>query len=350
MRLKPEQLGGALKKNLAPVYLLSGDEPQQMAELADQIRYAARVAGFESREVFAAEANFNWQGLALSLNSYALFSDKKIVDLRLPTGAPGAEGAKVLQKYCESPAEDILLLISAGKIASASLKSKWLQSIEHKGIFIQVWPVAVDQMPAWLERRLEMKGLSTDSEGLALLTSRLEGNLMAAAQEVEKLFVVYGPGRLNVQQLAEAVSDSARYGVFALADSIWSGDAGRLIKMLTALQDEGVAAPVVLWAITRDIRLLIAVKKALAGGQALDTVFRDQKIVFNRKTLLGKACKRLTLDDLNQSLLTCAAIDRRIKGRETGDAWELLLALCFDLVRDKAKASPALLTEVFTRP
>lgn len=337
MRLRPEQLGGALKKNLAPVYLLSGDEPQQMGELADQVRKAAREAGYLSREVFSADANFDWQALAMSLNSYSLFSDKKIIDLRLPGGTPGAEGSKVLQGFCDSPAEDTLLLISSGKIASASLKSKWLQGIEKQGVFIQVWPVGADQMPAWLEKRLQMRGLSVDPDGLALLTSRVEGNLLAAAQEVEKLFVLYGPGRLSVQQLAEAVTDSARYGVFILVDAIWSGDAGRLAKMLTSLQEEGVAAPVVLWAIARDIRLLISVKKALSAGQTLDNIARDQKIAFNRKTLLGRAGKRLSADCLNRALMFCASIDRRIKGREAGDAWESLLALSFDLALDSAK-------------
>jgi len=345
MRLKPEQIGAALQKGLAPVYFISGDEPLQLGEVADAVRAAARKAGYDSREVLVADAGFSWHELAESAGSLSIFDDKKIIDLRLPSGTPGAEGSKALIAYCErlSPGmacmpqasrelarrtEDTLLLITAAKMAGASLKSRWFQALDKAGCVIQVWPLDGQDLIRWLQQRMQQRGLQAETEGLKILASRIEGNLLAAAQEIEKLYVLYGEGRLSNQQIFDAVADSSRFDVFKLMDSVLAARVGRIFKILSGLRAEGVAAPVVLWALTREARVLIRIKQALAQGQNRAAVFKNNQIWDKRQQLVSDALSRLGDSDLNSILTLSAKADRQIKGQQQGEPWETLLAVC----------------------
>lgn len=328
MRLKPEQLNAALQKGLASVYFLSGDEPLQLGEMADAIRKTARAAGYNSREIFSVDTSFSWNQLALSADSLSIFSDKKIIELRIPTSTVGTEGAKALSAYCQRLPADTLLLISIGKLASATLKSRWLESIDKVGVVIQVWGLDGQDLLNWLQQRLLQRGLQVESDGIKLLASRVEGNLLAADQEITKLYVLYGSGQLSTAQISDAVADSSRYDVFKLMDWVLAAQTNRIIKILAALRAEGIAAPVILWALTREARSLIHIKLALAGGQHKDTVFRNNQIWDKRKPLVDKALTRLNLQQLNSILVLAAQADRQIKGQQSGDAWETLLAVC----------------------
>jgi DNA polymerase-3 subunit delta len=328
MRIKPEQLGVTLKKSLAPVYFISGDEPLQLGEIADAIRKAAKKAGFENREILSAETGFEWNQLAFTADSYSLFADKKIIDLRLPSGTPGIDGSKALIAYCERLPEDTLLLVTAGKIAGGALKTKWLEALDKKGVVIQVWPLEGSDLIRWLQQRAELRGLHIETEGLRILASRIEGNLLAAAQEIEKLYVLYGAVNLSSQQISEAVADSSRYDVFKLMDSVLGVSVGRILKVLSGLRSEGVATPIVLWALTREARALIKMKLALSQGQNREVVFKNNQIWDKRKQRVSNALSRLSDSDLNNILVLSAKADRQIKGQESGDAWETLLALC----------------------
>lgn len=329
MRLKTEQLGAELQKGLAPVYFISGDEPLQLGEMADAVRKAARQAGFLTREVFSVETGFEWNDLTVAADSYSIFSDKKIIDLRLPSsGAPGTDGAKALTAYCERLPADTVLLVTAGKLASSALKTRWLQALEKVGVFIQVWPLEGQDLIRWLQQRMQRRGLSADSEGLKMLASRIEGNLLAAAQEIEKLYVLYGPGHLGEQQILDVVADSSRYDVFKLIDCVLGASTKRIFRVLSGLQAEGVAAPVVLWAFTREARTLIKMKRAIAQGQSRELVFKNNQIWDKRKQLVSHALNRLSEQDLNSILLLSAKADRQIKGQQKGDAWETLRVIC----------------------
>lgn len=328
MRLKPDQLEAALKKGLAPVYFITGDEPLQLGELADAVRTAARLAGFDSREVFSAETGFEWNQLAMSADSLSIFSEKKIIDLRMPSGAPGTEGAKALTAYCQRLPQDTLLLISAGKLTAAALKTRWLEALDKVGVVIQVWPPEGQDLIHWIQQRMQQRGLQAETEGLRILASRIEGNLLAAAQEIEKLYVLYGVGKLDVRQISAAVADSSRYDVFKLMDTVLSADVNRVFKVLSGLQAEGVALPVILWALTREARVLIRIKMALSQGQNKDTVFRNNQIWDKRKQLVSNALRRLRDTDLNRILVVSALADRQIKGQQAGDAWETVLTVC----------------------
>jgi len=328
MRLKPEQITAALQKGLAPVYFISGDEPLQLGETADAIRAAARSAGYDLREVLVADAGFSWNELTESAGSLSVFSDQKIIDLRLPTGTPGAEGAKALIAYCERVPEDTLLLITAAKMAGSSLKTQWFQTLDKVGCVVQIWPLEGQDLLRWLQQRMQRRGLQAETEGIKILASRIEGNLLAAAQEIEKLYVLYGEGRLSNQQILDVVADSSRFDVFKLMDSVLAARVDRILKILSGLQAEGVAAPVVLWALTREARVLIRIKQALAQGQNRAQVFKNNQIWDKRQQLVSDALNRLSDNNLNNILTLSAKADRQIKGQQQGEPWETLLAVC----------------------
>ena len=328
MRIKPEQLSAVLQKGLMPVYFITGDEPLQLGEMADAVRQAAKKAGFESREIISAETGFEWNQLAFSADSLSIFADKKIIDLRLPSGTPGTEGAKALIAYCDRLPDDTLLLITAGKVASGAFKTRWLEALEKKGVVIQVWPLEGQDLIRWLQQRMLQRGLNAETDGLRILASRIEGNLLAAAQEIEKLYVLYGTGNLSNQQIFDVVADSSRYDVFKLMDSVLSSNVNRIFKVLSGLRAEGIAAPIVLWALTREARVLIKIKLALSQGQNREVVFKNNQIWDKRKQLVSNALNRLSADDLNSILVLSAKADRQIKGQQQGDAWETLLAIC----------------------
>ena len=328
MRLKPEQLSSALQKGLTPVYFITGDEPLQLGEMADAVRKAARKAGFENREILSVETGFERNQLAFTADSLSIFADKKIIDLRMPSATPGAEGAKALIAYCQRLPEDTLLLITAGKLAGGALKAKWLEALDKVGIIIQVWPLEGQDLIRWLQQRMQQRGLHAETDGLRILASRIEGNLLAAAQEIEKLYVLYGAGNLSTQQILDVVADNSRYDVYKLMDSVLSASVNRIFKILSGLRAEGIAAPVVLWAVTREARTLIRIKQALSDGQNRELVFKNNQIWDKRKQLVGNALNRLSMNDLNSILVLSAKADRQIKGQQQGDAWETLLAVC----------------------
>jgi DNA polymerase-3 subunit delta len=328
MRLKPEQLAAALQKDLAPVYFISGDEPLQLGEMADAVRAAARKAGYDVREVLVADAGFSWHELTESAGSLSIFADKKIIDLRLPTGTPGADGSKALIAYCERLPEDTLLLITAAKLAGASLKARWFQALDKVSCVIQIWPLEGPDLIRWLQQRMQRRGLQAETEGIRLLASRIEGNLLAAAQEIEKLYVLYGAVPLSNQQISDVVADSSRFDVFKLMDSVLAARVGRILKILSGLRAEGVAAPVVLWALTREARVLIRIKRALAQGQNRALAFKNNQIWDKRQQLISDALNRLDDGDLNSILVLSAKADRQIKGQQQGEPWETLLDVC----------------------
>ncbi|MEI7796700.1 MAG: DNA polymerase III subunit delta [Methylococcaceae bacterium] len=328
MRLKPEQLASSLQKSLGAVYLLSGDEPLQLVELSDSIRQAAKKAGFSQREIFSTDTGFDWSEMTTAARSMSIFDDKKVLDVRVPSANFGTEGSKTLISYCEKLPADTVLLITCGKLNAAAMKTKWFEAVDKIGVTIQVKPLEGDELLQWLQHRLQQRGLNTDRGGLELLATRIEGNLLAAAQEIEKLYVLYGAASLTQAQIFDAVADSSRYDVFKLIDAVLAANVNRIFKVLAGLQAEGVAAPVVLWALMREARSLSKVRIALSAGQSRDVVYRNNQIWDKRVALVDKAIKRLTNNQLCEILKLSAKADRQAKGQEFGNVWETILAVC----------------------
>jgi DNA polymerase-3 subunit delta len=328
MRLKSEQLAGSLQKSLGAVYLIGGDEPLQIVELSDAIRHAAKRAGFLEREIFSTDTGFEWSEITTSSQSMSIFGDKKVIDLRVPSANFGNEGAKTLISYCEKLPADTVLLITCGKLNAAAMKTKWFEAVDKVGVTIQVKPLEGDELLQWLQHRLQQRGLTTDRAGLALLAERVEGNLLAASQEIEKLYVLYGASALTQAQIFDVVADSSRYDVFKLIDAILAANENRIFKILEGLQAEGIASPVVLWGLMREARTLCKVKIELSEGKSKDLVFRNNQIWDKRISLVEKAIKRLSHKQLFEILTLSAKADRQAKGQESGNVWETILAVC----------------------
>ncbi len=328
MRLKSEQLAASLQKSLGAVYLVSGDEPLQIVELSDAIRQAAKKAGFSQREIFSTDTGFEWSEITTAARSLSIFGDKKVLDVRVPSANFGNEGAKTLISYCERLPADTVLLITTGKLNAASMKTKWFEAVDKVGVTIQVKPLEGDELLQWLQNRLQQRGLNADRAGLLLLAERVEGNLLAAAQEIEKLYVLYGATALTQAQIFDAVADSSRYDVFKLIDAVLAANVNRIFKVLAGLQAEGIAPPVVLWALMREARTLCKVHLELNSGKSKDMVFRNNQIWDKRVGLVDKALKRLSHNQLFEILTLSAKADRQAKGQESGDVWETILAVC----------------------
>ena len=327
MKIPVTQLQNQLQKNLAPVYFVTGDEPFQVDEACRMIRTAAEQRGYSERQVFHVERGFDWLALSAESNNLSLFAEKKLIELRIPTAKPGRDGTKALQEYSQALPEDTCLLISAGKLDSSQTKSKWLKSLEQAGVLIQVWPIEAPRLPQWIQQRLAQRKLTAGPEALKLLADRVEGNLLAADQEFEKLRLLYGEGELNTEQIQSAVSDSARYDIFSFADVALGGQPERVAKLLFGLKAEGVEAILMLWALHREVRTLCVIHSDMASGSNIDVAMAGQRVWDKRKPLIKGALQRSSLEKAQQWLKHCRQIDRIIKGQEAGRAWDELLEL-----------------------
>jgi len=331
LRLRPEQLAGSLKNKLSAIYLLSGDEPLQIGEAADQVRAAAKNAGYLERELFQVDSGFDWDSFRQAADSLSLFSEQRLIDLRMPSGKPGREGSKALQDYCANPPVDTILLISTGKLAASAQKSVWYKALEKLATVIQVWPLEGGVLIHWLQKRMASRGLQCDQAGLRLLAERVEGNLLAAAQEIDKLYVLHGEGKIDSDMILDAVANSARFNVFTLTDAVLAGKVKRVGTIMSGLRQEAVAPPVILWALAREARILYQLAWLKERKQPLEPVYRKERVWDQRKTLLGQAAQRLTTEALQSVIKQGARADRMIKGQERGDAWDELMQMAVAL-------------------
>jgi DNA polymerase III subunit delta len=320
--MRNDQLATHLQRELASIYLISGDEPLQMQEAADEVRAAARSQGFTEREVIDQLAGFDWSALNAAAENLSLFGDRRLLELRLNSPKVGTEGAKALTAYTERPPEDTLLLITLPKLERAQSNSKWLKCLEQTGVVVQIWPVEGNRLPPWIEQRLRRAGLVPEPGVVEMLADRVEGNLLAASQEIEKLLLLHGPGVISQERLLESVADSARFDVFGLVDTLLAGEAAKGLRMLQGLRAEGIAAPVVLWAISREIRALAQMAHEVEQGRHADQVMGTHRVWDKRKPLVRRGLQRRPAL-WRQLLSICARADRAIKGLESVDPWLL---------------------------
>jgi len=331
MKLRPEQIPSHLQRNLAPIYLVSGDEPLQVAEACDAIRARARERGCSERLVFSVEAGFDWSTLLQARDALSLFAEQRVMELRLPTGKPGEAGAKVLREYAARPPEGDVLLVIAGKIDKDAQRSKWFTALEQAGVVVQVWPLKIAQLPAWIGRRMGARGLQPSAEAVAMLAERVEGNLLACAQEIEKMLLLHGEGAVDGAAVAAAVADSARYSVYDLADRAMAGEGAAVTRILRGLQGEGEQPTLVLWVLAREIRALAGMADELRRGTAMDQVLYKNKVWENRKALVSATLKRCPPQRLRRLLRQAGRVDRIIKGAAAGNAWDEMLQLALGL-------------------
>jgi DNA polymerase-3 subunit delta len=328
MKLNPAQLGKHLQGSLAPVYVISGDEPLLCQEAADAIRAATRAQGFSEREVFHAEANFDWGLLYEAGASMSLFAEKRVIELRIANGKPGDKGTAAILEYLGRPPEDTLLLISLPKLDGSTQKTKWAKALIEgpNSQFLQIWPVEASQLPQWIRQRLAQAGMSTTQEALELISARVEGNLLAAAQEIEKLKLLADGNQIDIATVQAAVADSARYDVFGLIEAVLGSDAAHALRMLEGLRGEGQEALFILVMLARELRQLAGLAQQISQGTPMDKAFAAARppIWDKRRPLVSKALQRHSAARWNQLLIDAQHIDAQVKGQAPGDAWSSL--------------------------
>lgn len=329
MKLKPNQLSSFLQQQgLASLFLLTGDEPLQLLECADMLRQFAHKQGFRERLILTVETGFEWHNLSQQANHLSLFAQKQFIELRLGSKSPGEAGAKALIAYAEKPPKDAVLLITADKLDTSKQQTKWFSALDKHGVIIAIWPMDKTQLPAWIKQRLAKYGLQANAEAIHIIAERSEGHLLACAQEIEKLHLLYGQGQITTDQVLETVTDSARFEIFAWVDTVLNGDAGRSIRQLRGLQAENSDPILVIWALNREIRNLCQMTYALKAGQSLEHVYQTYHVWQNRKSIITTALKRYSSPHpWQQFLRQTVKIERIIKGVDKGNFWEELLLL-----------------------
>lgn len=331
MRCTPQQLRQTLERGLAPVYLLFGDEPMQLGDAAELIRRTARERGFSERTCLEQTAQFDWSSLAGEAGSLSLFAQRRMIELRVSGEGVGRDGGDAIRNYCDRASDDVLLLILAPKLDWKTLKSKWAEALDRKGVIVQVRRLQGQALLQWLRGRLVERGFQPTSDAVALLGERVEGNLLAADQEIAKLKLLCEPGQLDAETLLSAVHDSARYDLFDLSNAALDGDRTRVTRVLHGLAAEGTAEPLVLWVLAREIRKLCAVSFALTHRRDLGPVLKAHQVWDSRRQAVLAAAKRYPLPFLWSLLERCAETDLAIKGQLQSDPWTLLGSIAEDL-------------------
>ncbi|MDX1454536.1 MAG: DNA polymerase III subunit delta [Gammaproteobacteria bacterium] len=339
MKLYPDSLDGHLAGNLLPVYLLAGDEPLQVEEAADAIRAAARAQGYDSREVFFTDRHFDWNAIHAAGSAMSLFAERRLLEIRLPTGRPGDAGGKALIELAENPPEDtVVLIISSAKVDK---KVKWVKAVEKSGGLLESWSLDPKQLLAWISKRLSAAGLVADPEAARLLAERVEGNLLAAKQEIDKLALLVGQdndGKADAEAVRDAVANSARFNVFLLSDAALAGRPDRALRIVDGLREEGTDPVLLVWSLTRDIRALTDMAFRLAKGEPASRL-TSRVWPKSRGPLFEKALQRISHRQWNDLLLEAALADRSVKGMGAASGKEAVWAAVQRLTARLAGAS-----------
>ncbi len=337
MNVFPDTLPKALAKKISPIYLITGDEPLQMMEGADSVRAACREAGFTNSERYQVDnvRSFDWQGLQMSGNTLSLFGDKKVINLHLPNGKPGTEGANALKQWCESPPADTVLLITGGKPEGRFQNSAWFKAIDKVGITMQVWPLSQEKTAQWIRRRLSDNQVAADEAAVGLLLERVEGNLLAARQEIEKLAILYAGQSVGPHEVLASVTDSSRYTILDLLDAALESEPGRAIKVLDSLQSAGDAPVLICWHLCSEVRKIHAVFDRVDGGEAVSAAMMRSGIWKNRQRQVGKVMRDRSRVFWLRALSDSSVLDRMSKGMAEGDLWTELAAFVIRLSGSK---------------
>ncbi|HZW26741.1 MAG TPA: DNA polymerase III subunit delta [Gallionella sp.] len=339
MQITSDDLPRQLAKGLAPLYVVHGDALLLAVEAADGIRNAAREAGYAEREVFTAEQHFKWAELRNSAQSLSLFAERKVIDLRIPSGKPGVEGGQALQEYVANMSPDILTLITLPKLDWTAQKTQWYTALERHAVMVTADDIPRDRLPGWIAGRLRRQQQSAKAETLEFLADRCEGNLLAAFQEIQKLALLFPEGELSFDQVKDAVMDVARYDIFKLSEAMLNGNPERYARILDGLRAEGTATVLVLWAISEDIRTLGKVLQAVQRGSAPSTALRDLRVRRDKQGVIEQAARRFRFAHVERAMQQAARLDKTIKGLRQGDVWDELLQLGMRFARQPGRAT-----------
>lgn len=321
MKISGDNFSTALAKGLGHIYLVSGDEPLLVNEAADAIRAKARAEGFTERDLHVVERGFDWQALLSESRSLSLFAQRKILEIRMPNAAPGEQGANAIVELATDPSPDTLVLLITGKLDGRTMNSRWVSAIDKQGTVVQIWPMDLARLPGWIRERLSRHGLQADAATAALLAERVEGNLLAAHQEIEKLALLLPKGAVTTEAILEAVADSARFDVLQLGEAAMKGQTARALRILEGLKGEGVEPTLILWALNKDLQWIARAQAMMRNGQTADAAMNALYVWRPRQPAMKLALKRLSARDVKGLLLDAANVDRAIKGVVRTDPW-----------------------------
>jgi DNA polymerase-3 subunit delta len=323
MRINTEQVARTLEKSLAPAWLIAGDEALLTGEAADAVRARARADGYTGRDLFVTDRSFDWSELNAASKTLSLFAERRILEIRMPTPRPGKEGGAVLAALAADPGPDNLLLVVTTRPENDTWASAWFKAFEQHGVFVQAQPVEIGRLPQWIATRAGRLGLTFEPGAAELLAERVEGNLLAAQQEIEKLALLQRSGRVDLDAVQAAVANSARYDVFQLGEAALAGDAARTLRILEGLRAEGTEPPLILWALCRELRALADMRNGVQRrvyGAAAE----------RHEALVARAAKRTAGQPIEPWFAAAARVDRQVKGQDGptgGNAWTTLTGL-----------------------
>ena len=351
MQLRPDQLAPALARGLRSLYTVHGDEPLLAQEAGDLIRQAAREAGHSERKVFSVTgAHFDWSGLLGASLALSLFAERQLIEIRIPGGKPGKDGSEALQRYCENLSDDVITLIHLPRLDRQQLGSAWFSALEGAGVTVRVDAVERHALPQWIARRLAAQGQRVQdgdagAQTLAFFADRVEGNLLAAHQELQKIALLYPAGVLSFEQIEAAVLNVARYDVFKFAEAVLAGQTARVLRMLDGLRAEGEAPVLVHWTLAEDIRALKRVKDAVGQGKPMPVALREARVWGAKERLYERLVPLLSDHTLAHWLEAASVCDGLIKGLKHPhwpvDAWDGLKRLALMVTQHTAAPKPA---------
>ena len=333
MRVNAEQLASQLQKGLLPVYLVFGDEQMLVEESADEVRQKARQLGANERQVWHVEGRFDWSQIQWQEQTMSLFDSQRLLEVRLPSGSPGKEGGEAFRRFVDNPPQDTTLLIISGKIDSRSQKSKWFTELDKVGATIPVWPVDMANLPRWITQRLKQRNLTSSTAVAGLIAERVEGNLFAAAQEIEKLVLLCPDGQVSEETILASVADNARFQAFGLMDTVFKGQAEKIPRMINQLKSEGNDILAIFSAVSWSLHRMVDMAFELNQGTQIEQVFRAQKppIWDKAKPITRQALERHDAKKWQQFLQQMAEIDQAAKGTVPKCPWTLLESLCLNV-------------------
>ena len=339
MKIPANNLSQNLKNSLLRCYLVTGDEPLLVQEALDLIRQKARSEGFGSRDLHVAATGFDWGEFLASAGNLSLFAEKRIIELQLPTGKPGRQGSAAIVEMIGQTDDDLIFIVYAPKLDRNTAASKWAKALQESGGLVQVWPVSPRDLPGWISGRMRSAGLQADREAVSLIADRVEGNLLAAQQEIEKLRLICGEGAVSAGDVDGAVADSSRYDVYKLVDAAIAGDAKRAIRILTGVRTEGTEAVIVMWAITKELRMLATLADSVQKGVDLGSALQKARVWNNRQNIVRACVSRHAASDFFALLKVARRADAAAKGQSGEDAWQLATEIILGLAIVKAHAA-----------
>ncbi len=342
MQLRAEHLEAQLSKSLASVYVIHGDEPLLALEAADAIRAAARKQGCDEREVLSVDRGFDWSELTQAGASQSLFGGRKIIELRIPSGKPGTQGSAAISAYCERLGKENVTLVSLPRLRKDEQNARWFLALAGAGVVVDVYPVDRARLPDWIGARLARQGQRASPEVLGYLADRVEGNLLAAYQEVQKLGLLLPRGELSAEQVSDAVANVARYDAYDCSAALLAGNMARYVRVLDGLRGEGESPVFILWALSEELRAIVRIQQGVEAGRAIDQLLRENRVWGERQASTKAALRRHSRRALEGAVLHAARIDRASKGVGPGEPWDEFIRLGLELLNEnKVARAPA---------